>query len=104
MKIHILIGFTNHDAHVEFNRITAVTDIAADDYHRDNIEVYTITICSQCVTPHVIGAHVLPVQQSIPMRCWCCDQHSHFCQFQMSDLVSRIDLSGSFTNRNSSEK
>ena len=52
MKIHILIRFTNHDADVEFNRITAVTDIAADDYHRDNIEVYIITICSQCVTPH----------------------------------------------------
>ena len=55
----------NHDADFEFNRITAVTDIAADDYHRDNIEVYIITICSQCVTPHVIGACVLPVQQSI---------------------------------------
>ena len=81
MKIHILIRFTNHDADVEFNRITAVTDIAADDYHRDNIEVYIIAICSQCVTPDVIGAHVLSVQQSVPVRCWCCDQHSHFCQF-----------------------
>ena len=81
MKVHIVIRFTNHDADVEFNRITAVTDIAADDYHRDNIEVYIITICSQCVTPHVIGAHVLQVQQSIPIRCWCCDQQSHFCQF-----------------------
>ena len=56
MKVHIVIRFTNHNADVEFNRITAVTDIAADDYHRDNIEVYIITICSQCVTPHVIGA------------------------------------------------
>ena len=81
MKVHIVIRFTNHDADVEFNRITAVTDIAADDYHRDNIEVYIITICSQCVTPHVTGAHVLPVQQSIPVRCWCCDQQSYFCQF-----------------------
>ena len=41
----------NHDADVEFNRITAVTDIAADDYHRDNIEVYIITICSQVCDP-----------------------------------------------------
>ena len=81
MKVHIVVRFTNHDADVEFNRITAVTDIAADDYHRDNIEVYIITICSQCVTPHIIGAHVLPVQQSIPIRCWCCGQHSHFHQF-----------------------
>ena len=55
MKVHIVIRFTNHEADVEFNRITAVTDIAADDYHRDNIEVYIITICSQCVTPHVTG-------------------------------------------------
>ena len=62
MEIHILIRFTNHDADVEFNRMTAVTDIAANDYHRDNIEVYIITIYGQCVTSHVIGAHVLPVQ------------------------------------------
>ena len=81
MKTHIIIRFTNHNANVEFNRITAVTDLAANDYHGDNIEVYIITICSQCVTPHVIGAHVLPVQQSVSIRCWCCDQHSHFHQF-----------------------
>ena len=84
MKIHIVIRFVNHDADVEFNRITTVTDIAADDYHGDNIEVYIVTICSQCVTPppHVIGAHVLPVQQSIPVRCWCCDQHTHSGNFR----------------------
>ena len=104
MKICILIRFTNHDADVEFNRITAVTDIAADDYLRNNIEVYIITICSQCVTPHIIGAHVLPVQQSIPITCWCCDQHSHFHQFYMSDLANRIYLSSSFTDRDSNEK
>ena len=46
MKIHIVIRFTNHDADVEFNRRTAITDIAADDYHRDNIEVYISKICS----------------------------------------------------------
>ena len=27
MKVHIVIKFTNHDTDMEFNRITAVTDI-----------------------------------------------------------------------------
>ena len=29
----------NHEADVEFNRVTAATDIGVTDYHRDNVEM-----------------------------------------------------------------
>ena len=87
MKLYVVVRFTNHEADVEFHRVTTVTDVEVTDYHRNNVKVYVVMICSQCVMPHVTGAHAVPPQQAIPIRCWCCDYHTHYHPFQMSGLV-----------------
>ena len=87
MKLYVVVRFMNHESDVEFHRVTTVTDVAVTDYHRNNVEVYVVTICSQCVMPHVIGVHAAPPQQTIPIRCWSCEHYTHNHPFEMSDLV-----------------
>ena len=53
MKLYVVVRFMNHEANVEFHRVTTVTDVEVTDYHQNNVEVYVVTICSQCVMPHV---------------------------------------------------
>ena len=81
MKLYVVVRVMNHEAYVEFHRVTTVTDVDVTDYHRNSVEVYVITICSQCVMPHVTGAHVVPPQQTIPIKCWHCDYYTHNCPF-----------------------
>ena len=69
MKLYAMVRFMNHDADVQFHRVTTVTDVEVNDYHRNNVEVHVITICSQCVMPHVMGAHAMLLQQTVPIRC-----------------------------------
>ena len=69
MKLYVVFRFMNHEADVEFHRVTTVTDVAVTDYHQNNVEVYVVMICSQSVMPHVIGAIAVPPQQTIPIRC-----------------------------------
>ena len=33
MKLYVVVRFMNHDADVEFHRVTMVTDVAVTDYH-----------------------------------------------------------------------
>ena len=77
MKLYVIVRFMNHEADVEFHRVTTVTDVAVTDYHQNSVKVYVVTICSQCVMPYVIGVHAVPPQQTIPIRCWCCDYSTH---------------------------
>ena len=77
MQLYVTVRFMNHEADVEFHRVTTVTDVDVTDYHRYSVEVYVVMICSQCVMPHVMGAHAVPPQQTIPIRCWCCDYYTH---------------------------
>ena len=72
MKLYVVVRFMNHEADVECHRVTTVTDVEVTDYHRNNVEVYVVMICSQCVMPHVTGAHAVPPQQAIPVRCCRC--------------------------------
>ena len=53
MKLYVVVRFMNHEANVEFHRVTTVTDVEVTDYHQNNVEVYVVMICSQCVMPHV---------------------------------------------------
>ena len=53
MKLYVVVRFMKHEANVEFHRVTTVTDVEVTDYHRNNVEVYVVMICSQCVMPHV---------------------------------------------------
>ena len=71
----------NHDADVEFHRVTTVTDVEVNDYHQNNVGVHVITICSQCVMPHVTGAHAMSPQQTVHIRCQCCDYYTHYHPF-----------------------
>ena len=71
----------NHEADVEFSRVTTSTDIGVTDYHRSSVEMYVITICTQCMMPHVMGAHAVPPQQTIPIQCWCCVNNTHCCPY-----------------------
>ena len=57
MKLYVVVRFMNHDTDVEFHRVTTVTDVEVTDYYQNNVEVYVVMICSQCVMPHVTGAH-----------------------------------------------
>ena len=81
MKLYVVVRFTNHEADVEFHRVITVTDVEVTNYHR-NVKVHVVMICSQCVMPHVTGAHAMPLQQAIPITCWCCDYHSHYHPFR----------------------
>ena len=56
MKLYVVVRFMNHEADVEIHRVMTATDVAVTDYHQNNVEVYVVMICSQCVMPHVIGA------------------------------------------------
>ena len=81
MKLYVVIRLMNHEADVEFHRVTKITDIEVTDYHQNNVEAHVVTICSQCVMPHVTGVHAVPLQQAIPIRCWCCDYYTHYSPF-----------------------
>ena len=81
MKLYVVIRFINHEADVESHRVTTVIDVDITDYHRNSVEVYVVMINSQCVMPHVIGAHAVPPHQTIPIRCWCCDYYTHYFPF-----------------------
>ena len=82
MQIHIITRFTTHRADVEFSRVEAYTNVSAGGPPgRNVVESYLVTICAQCIKPHVIGTYVLAIQQPIPVKCWCCGQFSHFCHF-----------------------
>ena len=71
----------NHEADIEFSRVTTSTDIGVTDCHRNNVKMYVITICTQCIMPHVMGAHTVPPQQTIPIQCWCCVNNMHCCPY-----------------------
>ena len=82
MQIHIITRFTSHRADVEFSRVVAYTNVSAGGPPgRNVVETYMVTICAQCIKPHVIGTYVLPIQQPVPVKCWCCGQFSHFHHF-----------------------
>ena len=81
MKLYVIVRFMNHETDVEFNRVTTVADVGLTDYHRNNIEIHVIAICTQCVMLHVTGAHAVPPQQAIPIRCWCCEYNTHYHPF-----------------------
>ena len=61
MKLYVVVRFMNHEADVEYHTVMTVTDVAVTDYHRNNAEVYVVMM------PHVIGAHAVPPQQTIPI-------------------------------------
>ena len=42
MKLYVVIKFMNHDADIEFHRVTTVTDVEVNHYHWNNIEVYDV--------------------------------------------------------------
>ena len=76
-KVHIIVRFTTHTQDVEFGRHLFYAEVSSEDRHKEDIETYMITICAQCTCTHVLDAHVLPVQQPIPIKCWCCDNNCH---------------------------
>ena len=70
MQIHIITRFTTHRADVELSRVVAYTNVSAGVPSGGNVvETYMVTICAQCIKPHVIGTYVLTIQQPIPVKC-----------------------------------
>ena len=82
MQIHIITRFTTHRADVEFSRVVAYTNVSVEGPSGRNVaETYMVTICAQYIKLHVIGTYVSPIQQPVPVKCWCSGQFSHFHHF-----------------------